>query len=336
MVGSWLSSVVLLVHRNLADRGLDANAIVRSAGIDPASLADPDARIPQANAAALWKAAVDAVEGDPCFGLDIALALHPTSLHAVGYAWMACSSLREAGQRLGRYFRVINSVDRLDVRHEGELTWLVFCVNGPYTFPRAYDARVAVIVKMCRGLLGDVFAPTRVRQMHARPPERCAARMVEFYGVEPEWNAAECAIAVPTESLDKPLSAGNGALALASEQIAADYLARHMRDDVVTRVRRCMIELLPSGDVSRQAVARKLAMGERTMQRRLTEAGTSYAELLEALRRELAVDYLRTRRNTVHEVAYLLGFAEIASFTRAFRRWTGVPPSIWRERGFAS
>ncbi|WP_417069012.1 AraC family transcriptional regulator [Niveibacterium terrae] len=336
MQDTWLSSVMLLVHQALIERGLDANAIALSAGLSPALLADPNARIDLESARTFWLAAVEACSCDPCFGLDVARQFKPTTLHALGFAWMASGTLREAGRRLVRYFHIVNAVDQIAYRESDGLAWFAFHTEGEYTLPRTYDARAASLLRMCRALLGEGFVPSAVRLPHAKPAPEAVAKISEFFGIEPEWGADECALAAPCALLDLKLSGGNSELALAAEKIAADYLARHARDDVLTRARRVMIAQLSSGTLSRESVASALAMSERTLQRRLAEHGESFAKLLEDLRQELAQDYLRSSRHSIHEIAFLLGFAELASFTRAFRRWQGVSPSAWREEALSA
>ena len=265
MHDSWLSSVMLLVHTTLAARGLDADAIVQAADLDPAQLRDPEQRIPLYAAKRLWVAAVHAVDGDPCFGLEVARNINPTTLHAVGFAWMASATLREATTRLVRYMRVINSVDDIELREEEDAAWLVWKIDGEMTLPRTYDARLATLIQLCRAIAGNDFVPVRVRLMQDPPGTGCVDQMREFFGVDPEYGAPEYAIALPLDMLDRPLPAGNASLALAAEKIAADYLGRHAQNDIVARVRRCLIELLPSGKLSRAKVASRLAMSERTM-----------------------------------------------------------------------
>lgn len=332
MQDTWLSSVLLLVHTALADRGLNADAIAAGAGIEPALLHDPNARIPLAPAAQFWEAAVRAVDGDPCFGLDVAERLNPTTLHAVGFAWLASASLREAGRRLVRYFRIVSAVDEIEIHTEAGRTWLVFNTEDGFTLPRSYDARMASLVRLCRAIAGPDFKPAAVRLRH--PRNAAAERMQALYGVAPEFGADEYAIAIDDADLDRPLPSGNSELALSAENIASEYLARHAKDDILARARRALIELLPSGGVSRGVIAQKLLLSERTLQRRLADQGFTFASLLEGLRQELAYDYLRTGTHSINEIAYLLGFAEIASFTRAFRRWSGVAPSTWRDAQF--
>ena len=105
-----------------------------------------------------------------------------------------------------------------------------------------------------------------------------------------------------------------------------------LTDSVVDRVQRVLSGVLGEGDASLGAVARKLRMSERTLQRKLAEESASYDALLDAMRHELAVRYLADRKIAIAEVAYLLGYSEPSPFHRAFKRWTGVTPSEARKR----
>ena len=87
---------------------------------------------------------------------------------------------------------------------------------------------------------------------------------------------------------------------------------------------------MPSGAPTEENVARGLALSQRTLQRRLAAVGTTYGDVLDRMRHELALHHLRDAQLQISEIAYLLGFAEAASFNRAFRRWTGRTPSEYR------
>ena len=119
---------------------------------------------------------------------------------------------------------------------------------------------------------------------------------------------------------------------IANAQIVADYLARLDNDSFPDRVRARLVEVLPSGEVEAELLARGLNLSLRTLQRRLAKAGTSYSELLDEARRELALRYIGEHRLSIKETTYVLGFSEPANFTRAFRRWTGFSPTQYRQQ----
>jgi len=130
----------------------------------------------------------------------------------------------------------------------------------------------------------------------------------------------------------EPLALGNRFGAHANERVIGDYLAELRGIGVAVRVRSRLIDELPSGTVTERQVAEWLHMSRRTLQRKLRDEGTSYARELDGVRRELAERFIRDRSLTPSEITYLLGFAEISSFSRSFKRWTGIAPSAYRHR----
>ena len=102
--------------------------------------------------------------------------------------------------------------------------------------------------------------------------------------------------------------------------------------DLPSQVYSRLIDYLPSGNCSRERVARSLNMSESAFQKKLKTAGTSYQELLDATRTELAKHYLSDTEMSVDEAAYMLGFSDCSNFARSFRRWTGTSPTDFREK----
>ena len=98
-----------------------------------------------------------------------------------------------------------------------------------------------------------------------------------------------------------------------------------VRSDVETR----MLADLHEGSLSMDRIARDLGMSRQTLYRRLKDEGVTFAQVHDDLRRRMAMDYLSTRKVSVGETAYLLGFSEASAFVRAFRRWTGSSPTVW-------
>src|SRR5262249_10912818 len=127
--------------------------------------------------------------------------------------------------------------------------------------------------------------------------------------------------------VEAPLPGRQAEVAQHSDEIMTRYLARCEGQGGLGRVRTLIVEQLASGGPSQDASARAPGMSLRTLQRRLAEEGTSFVELVNQARRDLACTYLRESPWSVTEVAFLLGFADVSSFSRAFRRWTGLSPS---------
>ena len=337
MAATVLTSPSLALWKALEEAGVDANRLFESAGLDPGLLAQPGARVPVSVIRRLWLRAVE-VTGNKCIGLDAVRHLHPTSGHALGYAFLASATLKEGMQRFARYFRVVNEATRpqFDESNTDFFLRLSFPGGAPLVPAANLDAVLASAVALARKCAGEEFAPLRVELMHPAPD--CAARLRDFFQAPVDFDAPRYAMLFEREAMLRVLPTGNPELALSAEQLLRDYLARMDRADVVARARKLIAERLTSGEPLASDVARALAASPRTLHRRLNENGTSFAKLLDQTRRELAVEYLRDPENTVEETAFLVGFAETASFNRAFRRWTGNSPSAFRHanRGLAA
>ncbi|MFY1826947.1 helix-turn-helix domain-containing protein, partial [Myxococcus fulvus] len=128
------------------------------------------------------------------------------------------------------------------------------------------------------------------------------------------------------------LPGANPELARINDELITRHLARHAGQDLVTRVRAMLLELMPQGEPSQEKVAERLHMSSRSLQRKLVDSGSGFRELLAETRRTLALSYLSEPGRSVSEIAYLLGFSDVSTFTRAFRRWTGQPPSRFGAR----
>lgn len=319
--------------RALEARGIDPAPIFRAAGIDPGALKVPGTRIPGRTAQRLLKLAEEATH-DPALGIEVAKQMHGTAMHAVGYAWLSSATLGDACRRLARYMRVITELWTIRIEEEGRGVRIAFRFRGSQ--PPAvwiHDWMTAGFVRLCRITYGEAFTPLEVALVRNVPDPR--APFDEWFRCPIVWGAERASVLVRREDLAQPLPTASPDVALANERVALEYLERLDRTDIVSQVRRRILELLPSGPPTQTEIARALALSPRTLHRRLAEAGTSFAGLLDDTRRELAGGYLQRSDYSIAEVAYLLGFAEVSSFNRAFRRWTGTPPSAVR-RGLAA
>lgn len=326
-----LTSWAKAIRKALEAGGYDSGRLFAQAGLELQALDDPNGRYPVARTTQLWQLAV-AASGDDAFGLSVARHVGPTTFHALGYALNASATLHEVFDRMLRYFAVVTDVAELEFGPAPEgYRFAIRVPEAPAPAPQAIDAFAALIVRLCRGLLGRrEFAPRLVRLQREEPRNRAAFE--KLFRAPLQFSAAENALYFEGAVLDMPLEGANPELARHNDEIVQRYLARLQRDDIVTRVRVAFAELLPKGEPGAAAVALRLHLSERSLQRRLAEAQTSFTAVLRDTRHGLARSYLRDPHLSVGEIAYLLGFGDMSSFTRAFRRWEGVSPSEFRMR----
>jgi AraC-like DNA-binding protein len=320
-----LTSWGLAIARALETRGCNAAELFARVGLDFSALNDPEARYPVRAEALLWRLAVEAT-GDPCFGLEVARHTSPTTFHALGFSLAASGSLREAFERMVRYYRLVSDAAIIEFEQRGEFYRLSVRTQAlAEPALEAIDAVVAVAVRLCRSLTDRKFSPMAVELQ--RPPPADPSPFLRYFRAPVAFNSAADALTFPRAACDVRIQGANPELARANDLIAAQALARWESSRLADRVRIALMNGLPNGAQSQAQVARQLGMSTRALQRRLATESTTYGALVDDTRRQLAIAYLREGRDSITDIGYLLGFAGVASFTRAFRRWTGKTPS---------
>ncbi|NIN61267.1 MAG: AraC family transcriptional regulator [Gammaproteobacteria bacterium] len=331
MYPTTISSWALVVAKTLEDYGVDSKSIFKQAGLNPSQLHDPDSRYPVPGMVNLWLLATEAT-GDPCFGLNVVKHWHPTTLHALGYAWFASHTLKEGFERMERYVHIACTATTASLREttDGyEFRLGVLPEYKPSPDFAAVDAGMATILHMCRQSCGEEFNPIRLELVRPMPDR--AEKFYEYFQSQIIFNSDENQFLFEKYCIEKSLPTANVDLALANEKIIREYLNRLDRSDILTRVQTLLSENLTSGNITEKQMADMLNMSVRSLQRKLEEQGQNYKSLLDETRRELAIQYIRNSRYSINEITYLLGFSEASNFSRAFKRWTGSSPSHYRQ-----
>lgn len=328
-IGSWSATIL----RALDAQGVPGEQLARQAGIDPQSLQEPDARVSRAALTRLWQLAVEAT-GDPCFGLTATRYVAQTTFHALGYALLASSTLKEALERIIRYRRLIGDVIEMRLSESGDRYRLVIDVSAPPGAPyEAVDAIAAVCVRQARLLRGDPsFSPLAVRLQRPEPPHSEPFR--RLFRAPVAFSQPINLLEYSREDLERRLPAGNAELARHNDEVMVRYLARLDAGRVAHRVQQALLDALPDGAPTKQRIARKLGMSPRNLQRHLGAEDTSFKDLLNEARVTLARNYIDEGRLSVTDIAFMLGFADTSTFSRAFKRWTRMSPSAYaKSRG---
>ena len=192
--------------------------------------------------------------------------------------------------------------------------------------------RLVSPVQLCRLSYGPDFTPLRVLFTHSPPSN--THDYYEYFRCELLFNQDDTCLVISSEVADEPLTGFNPQMVRHFDQMMVDYLAQRDRADIVSRTRAAILEELPAGMATLEATAEKLLLSPRTLMRKLQDKGTSFKGLLASTRRELAEKYILDQSLTLTEVSFLLGFSEASSFSRAYRGWTGLSPSVHRQQLF--
>jgi AraC-like DNA-binding protein len=325
-----LASAARILWRLLELYGIDPGDVYHKAGINASKMRDSRARYADTKTRAAWQMAARLID-NPCFGLLAAEHWRPTDFHALGCAFLASRTLRIGIDRLVQYSAVVDPRFRFEQRLEADHLRLSYRITHPETseVPALQDARLAVVFSLCRAACGQNFGLSEVSVTHPAPV--CRSDYFGLFRCPVQFEAPRPELVIDRDLAEAPVPAANRELAAANDAILRDYLCALEHGDIVTRVKTLIIGYLPSGATSAEAVASDLYMSTRTLHRRLSDARTSFSETLDAVRRELAEQYISDPTRSLTEISFLLGFSEQSAFSRAFRRWTGQPPSAARD-----
>lgn len=314
---------------------MDTNALLAAADLTRAEVSDPDARIPVEKMTALWREAY-ARAGDPDLALHAVEALPFGAYAVIDFLARTSATIGTALERISRYFPLINTAVELPITAaDDEVRLDMIDRRGPGKLPRAYaEYTLAAIVLRTRVAAGSDLPLVRVDFAYDPPVDH--REHVRIFGCPVRFSADRTGIVIARGVWDAPIQRGDSGLAAVLERHAQMMMAQLPRvSDAIGRVRAAIQDQLKGGDPSLDNVARKLGTSRRSLQRRLADENLTYAQVLDDVRSTIARAYLGQRELSIAEVAYLLGFSEQSSFTRAFRRWTGTSPAEFRRASIA-
>lgn len=301
--------------------GLDADALREATGIEPVRLSRPGARVALFYVERIWETA-ERLSGDPLVGLHAGERLRPGD--ALGRLCLAQPDVEHAlGKHLAYAALAVDTVKRsIERRHDGAL-FRMSLVSGSSPRLRSMWEEWAVQIAMGvdygtggRARLGDVRFPN--------PPGGSAAEYERVLGCPVRFDQPEFGLFVDGAALRAPMLTQNPEFALVAEEEVCRLLRLSRTDGVGPHAEAVLWSALAQGeDMAPEAVARRLGLSLRTLQRRLAGEGSSLREIRDAVRRQHALERLEEPGVNVAQLAEELGFADITTFSKAFKRWTG-------------
>lgn len=325
-----LSPAWLLLMRDL---GISPAHVVRRAGVAEDLFAREQATV-RADEWCRMMWAVDVEAGDPTLALKIGDALSFEMFDPPIFAAMCSDDLTTALGRISRYKRLCAPIAlHVDAGADATrvtVTWTEPPLEPP---PLLYAIELAYCVRLAR--LGT-RTPVRPRAVTCAHPLAPADAYAAWFGA-PVERAAETTVTFAAADATAPfLTAKAGMWGFFEPELRRRLAELDAAASVADRVRSALLELLPSGRASVPAVATRLGISARTLQRRLQDEDTSFQRVLDATRAELARHYLATTAMAGAEISFLLGFEDPNSFFRAFHEWTGETPEQARAQLRAS
>jgi AraC-like DNA-binding protein len=281
-----------------------------------------------------WELA-PAMVGDDDFGLHFGAGLRRGAFGLLEYAARASATLGDALERLVRDQRLLHDRARFALQRSGARAILSFAIAGmPAGGPRHFsEAMVSGLLAIGRDATGMDFVPLEVKLQHPAPASVAEHRRI--LRCKLQFGATETQLVMRRAILDQPLRDADPALAAVLDVCAAHALERlPPLSDGIRLCRELVASHVLAGVTPRlDYIARELALSPRSLQRVLAAARTTFSDLVEDVRRELAVRWLTDTSEQAAEIAYRLGYAHPSAFHHAFRRWTGTTVSQFRRRG---
>jgi AraC-like DNA-binding protein len=320
------STRVLLPFARLVERRTDIPAAARVRLIS----VDPDQRFPIAESHA-WLEAVVGLTNDPDLGLDAAREVNVGDYGAVEYAARSATTWGDVCAVVGRYMRLINDALEFSLKVEGDLAQIRLDSKVPLPRAAADFQSGAFHISASHFWPRGATPEFEVWFTHARP-ENIAAYERTFPGGKLRFDAPFNGFVMSKDYLDVQVEGADPKLHALIRDHADALLAKLPNAQAITmRVRDLIAKELSGGDPTVAQIARQLPMGERTLARRLGHEGTTFKEVLDGLRKQLAMELVAENELSLSEVASALGFSQSAPFHRAFKRWTGETPLTYRR-----
>lgn len=310
-------------------RGADEEALAARSGLDQALFEDPDARVPFDSYIALLRQG-KALTGDSALPLRFSEAVDMSEFSVVGLLTHASETMGEAMAQLNRYGQLVAEVDlgaerrfRTEVR--GAAVWIVDTRNQPN---ETFELTELTFTRLIAGPRRFLPFPhvLEAHVTHPAPPHRSAYeeiwRCPVTFGAA--WNALRIDPALGAHRVQLQPRYVFGVLSAHAEQLLKELEgAKTVRG----RVEGLLMPILHTGEIAMPAIAAKMNRSRHSLHRALKDEGVTFAQVLDELRQKLALHYLRGKKVSVNETAYLVGFSDPASFSRAFKRWTGNQPA---------
>jgi AraC-like DNA-binding protein len=312
--------------------GGNPEAILQGFGLDRSVFAKPEGFIPCSVFAGILREAAQAT-ADDCFGLHFAERFNPKNIGPLAYVALNSPTIAAGIQNVERYLHVYDSSAQWFFTAEGDRGYVRFVLSdlGIEPLRQSNEHGVTIVINALRMMVGSQWAPQEVHFAHEAPEQTSEHHRIfrcpVLFGCETN------ALVIELSFAERAVPAADQQLYLIMKQYLDQVLSEMPQEDgLFAAIRKAVAEAMRDGDPKLARVSKKMAMGSRTLQRRLKEYGFDFKKLVEDTRQRFAVNYLKDRKNSLTEIAFLLGYSELSAFNRAFKRWTGSTPLDYQRK----
>ncbi len=331
--GTALARFPIFLIEQAEALGLDRRYVLREAHLSRKELDDPDARVLARKTIHLWRIVMRELD-DVDLGIRIGKTISAKAIGLVGYSMLHSPTLGEALGRLVRYGCIIDETypPKLEIVGDRAEYSLEPTPEQRVTLARLADFDLAAHLVVARELTGIDLVPIEVHFPYLDAPSDLSAHR-DFFRCEMRFDQPLIKLVLKRDHLDLPVRGADPDLGRYLEELADKVLeSLTPAGSLAERVERALWGEIKDGRPSLENVASMLNMSPRTLQRKLRKEDTSFAELLDKFRHQMAEALLQDRELAIYEIAFLLGYSEPSTFYRAFRRWTESSPQDFRSK----
>lgn len=319
-----------VLFETAVSQGVDPDQLLLNTGLTTDMFDNPRARASYAQFGALARNAMMLTE-NPALGIDFGKRIHLGNLGMLGLALLASGNAQDAVDTILTYGRVVSPGFALSSRSEGNESVLVIRPTVPMGALHAFavEAVLKALSDVARFLLQG--APLPVVRLHLDYPRPAyAERYEEITEAEIVWDSHSLEVVFARDDMSRRLGFGDPLTAREAKRICDFELSQLPGTGLLEQVR-SLLAKTPGEYPSLHGLARELGTSARSLRRALARLGSSYQALLFEVRKEHALDYIRSTHLSVEGLAQRLGFSDARAFRRAFKRWTGLTPSEYRQ-----
>jgi AraC-like DNA-binding protein len=329
---SAMGIITRLAFERLKEQGVEVDALLRNSGLTQQRVEDPSYRLAVKDQIRFLELAAVSLK-DEYLGFHLAKTFDVRMGGLFYYVLASSETLNEALHRAARFSAIVNEGIKLNLRERGHIAIDLAYAGVPrHSDLHQIEFSMVAIMRICRHLTGLQLRASRVSFTHRRSGAG-VTQFKTFFGSEVVFGAVVDELALPTAVKEMAVISADPYLNTMLMRYCEQALANRSTNQRTfeSSVENAIAVLLPHGQARAGQIARKLGVSRRTLARRLSSEGVTFAGVLQHLKLGLAKRHLADDTLSISEIAWLLGYQDVSAFTNAFKRWTGRPPRAMRK-----
>ncbi len=321
--------VTRFLYRMFSSAGLDADQVFELSHIDTALLEDSQYRVSHEKLLHMWEVAGE-LSHDKDFSLHLATEVPMAPFNAAGYLAMTSKNLRETIASLQKYLKIFTDNGSIKVTEDNGIARVMIDLSGGCQPNRQHtDFWQVFSYRTFNSIIGWELPLSEAGFRHDHPGDTVVYEAILKCPLK--FNQESNYFSFPSVYLDYQTVSADSAIHKVHEMQAVQQLHALTETGILNKVKRVVFEALPAKNIELSDVAEHLNLTPRTVQRNLAGEGTTFKKLVDEARKEYTLAEIRDTEFSISEVAFRLGYRDLSSFYRAFKRWTGTTPINYRE-----